>query len=593
MSIQQKINICLFFMFLAVLPAAETMLAPDAFKNATFTVQSESIGRELAPGESTAGLVRRFDVDARALQFYTAQLLLPVAAPVTRGETLHVSFEARTTAVADESGQGQLTVYFQQAAPRWEKPLNVPVALSGEWTRYQFPFSVDTGFHHGERGQLGFGFGGREQTVELRDVRLMNYGPDVAVESLPRTRSSYEGRAPDAAWRALAEERIDQIRKANLQIEVVDASGAPVSDAQVSIQQTRHAFYFGTAVSVGSINDPSADGVRYRDRLVEWFNHAVVESALKWPAWIGEVDLSGEGTIDGAMQWLRDQGMHVKGHVLVWPSFRKLPKAIVALRDDPQALRRAVATRITEAVRHYSPYVDEWDVINEPYTCHDVQDILGHEVVQEWFALAHAAAPDTPLYLNDYGILTGGDASPTPHRQAYAALIRELLDAGAPLDAIGMQGHFGEDLTPPEAVYQILEHYSQFGLPLQVTEFDLDTADEALQADYTRDFMTMVFSHPQVNGFVNWGFWEGRHWRPRAAMFTKDWKLKPNGQVYHDLVYNQWWTRATGVTDPDGIFEARAFLGDYLIIVAKGGQSIERKLTLSKASGENRIQFIF
>ena len=74
-----------------------------------------------------------------------------------------------------------------------------------------------------------------------------------------------------------------------------------------------------------------------------------------------------------------------------------------------------------------------------------------------------------------------------------------------------------------------------------------------------------MFSHPAVTGVLMWGFWEGRHWRPRAAMVRKDWTLKPNGQAWMDLVEKQWWTDERGKTGPDGEYKIRGFLGDYEI----------------------------
>lgn len=60
--------------------------------------------------------------------------------------------------------------------------------------------------------------------------------------------------------------------------------------------------------------------------------------------------------------------------------------------------------------------------------------------------------------------------------------------------------------------------------------------DERLQADYLRDVMTMAFSHPAMQAIVMWGFWEGRHWKPDAALYRKDWSTKPAGKVWEELV---------------------------------------------------------
>jgi len=61
-------------------------------------------------------------------------------------------------------------------------------------------------------------------------------------------------------------------------------------------------------------------------------------------------------------------------------------------------------------------------------------------------------------------------------------------------------------LTPPVRLLGFLDRSGKFGLPIQTTEFDSDTNDEHLQADYLRDYMKVTFSHPAVSGFVLWGF---------------------------------------------------------------------------------------
>lgn len=64
----------------------------------------------------------------------------------------------------------------------------------------------------------------------------------------------------------------------------------------------------------------------------------------------------------------------------------------------------------------------------------------------------------------------------------------------------------------------ILDKFSRLGLPIQISEFGMDTDDAQLQSDYRRDFMTAAFSEPSVIGVVQWGFWEKAHWLPRAVL---------------------------------------------------------------------------
>jgi len=156
------------------------------------------------------------------------------------------------------------------------------------------------------------------------------------------------------------------------------------------------------------------------------------------------------------------------------------------------------------------------------------------------------------------------------------------VDQGAPVEGIGLQSHFPTRLTGMDDLEKRLARFASFGKEMEVTEFDINSTDEATQADYTRDFMTEMFSQPQVKAFVMWGFWEGAHWRPQGAMFRRDWSLKPNGEVYKDLVFKKWWTNADGKTNGQGTYATRGFLGDYEIEVKAGNKAKTVKATLTK-----------
>jgi len=82
----------------------------------------------------------------------------------------------------------------------------------------------------------------------------------------------------------------------------------------------------------------------------------------------------------------------------------------------------------------------------------------------------------------------------------YEETSRFLLRNNAPLTGLGFQGHFSPPLTPPKTILRLLDRYSKLDLPIKITEFDVDTTDESLQADFTRDFLYAAFSHSSVSG---------------------------------------------------------------------------------------------
>ena len=505
-------------------------------------------------------------------------VLAPAAEPVKKGDVMLATFDMRS--VKSMTGQSLVVFTYQAGPPKYEKSEMVRVSAGTEWTRINLPFVMEGDFDAG-KSMAGFHLALTDQTLEIADFQVLNYGQGYDMDLLPHTESSYDGRAADAPWRAKAAERIEEIRKAGVTVNVVGARGQPVQGATVDLDMTRHAFPFGTCIAVTTLIDDNADAERYREELRSNFNNGLFESALKWNNY-------GTGTpeeIDEAIEILEEMNIRLRGGVIMWPSWRWISEEVQALREDPPAMRAALADRVTRLVTRYKDQIHEWDVVNEAFSNNDVQKIFGDEIFIEWFKLAREANPDARLFINDNDMLTAADRD-TNHMAVFEGQIQMLQEAGAPLDGIGFQGHFSTVLQSPKNLWKLIDRFAEFGLPIQVTEFDVTHDDRQLQADYTRDFLTAVFAHESIEGFTTWGFWETRHWRPAAAMFDEEWNLLPHGQAYRDLVYGAWWTDESGITGSDGTFTTRGFLGEHAVkVTGPDGKTTEATLDLSKGGG--------
>ena len=413
----------------------------------------------------------------------------------------------------------------------------------------------------------------------------------IAVSTEAPEPPAYPGAEPDAPWRAQAAAQIDAIRKADLNVNVVDLSGAPVPGAAVHVAMQQHEFSFGSAVRAHRLRDNNPQHAQYKAKTAELFNLATLENDLKWQPWEGEwgSQFTKQGAIN-ALNWLAQQGIGGRGHVMVWPGADNLPADIRQMLSDNDltpAEQQTVRTRIANHIANigaatYGKVVG-WDVINETRTNNDLMRELaeGNQAMVTWMQqAAEATAPGTDLYINDFGILNSWGRG--ANRNGYFNTIQELQDNGAPVTGIGFQGHFAEgDIVGPEEVWQVLDQFQALGLDMQVTEFDFDTTNEQLQAAFLRDFMTAVFAHEGMDAFIQWGFWEGAHWRPNAAMFRNDWSIKPNGEAYLDLVFNEWWTDEQSSADANGVLSVRGFKGDYEVTASVAGESVTVDATLS------------
>ena len=178
---------------------------------------------------------------------------------------------------------------------------------------------------------------------------------------------------------------------------------------------------------------------------------------------------------------------------MLWPGQGHLPDWVKSLKDNPAALKGTLAFRIREMGYLTKDVARDWDVVNEGFDNHELMDWLGDEAMLQWFKQADAALPDCDLYYNDYAALVRG-GHPTAHKEHYDKTIKYLIDNGAPIDGIGIQGHFGSLLTPPVRILQELDHLASFKKKIMITEFDVIVPDEQLRADFLRDFFISCFS---------------------------------------------------------------------------------------------------
>lgn len=562
---------------IAKLPPGEPVLPADSLSAFHFNAPEYS-KMEVVPvkGQKFAQAVRVASIK-RPDHVWNVQISAKSIGDVKKGDVLLATFWLRC--VESATGEANAVFAYELGKEPYSKSVEYPASVGEKWEQFHVPFTAHMDLPAGQ-ANINFQLGFNPQKILIGGVSVVNYGTKVTLKDMPPTALTYPGREADAPWRTEAQERIDKFRKGDLTVSVVDASGKPIENAAVSVKLTRHAFGFGSAVASQMIVDQSENGRKYRDFIQKHFNKVVFENDLKWTGG-GWENPANRLRMLKAYDWLHSNRIDVRGHCLVWPGWKWMPPDVKEKKGDKAALAKRIDDHITEEVAAMRGKLVEWDVINEPFTNHDVQDILGDRCMVDWFKLARAADPDVVLFINDYAILSQGGLD-TAHQDHYEKTIKFLLENGAPLQGIGMQGHFGWQLTGPVKMLEILDRFGKLGPKIEVTEFDADITDEHLQADFTRDLMTVLFSHPKVIGMLMWGFWEGWHWRPNGAMVRKDWSLKPNGEAWINLVEKVWTTAAQGKSGHDGAFKVRGFLGDYEITVSTDGKSKTAKASLIK-----------
>jgi endo-1,4-beta-xylanase len=505
---------------------------------------------------------------------------------IRKGDVVLLSVWLRTTGT--EAGKLNL---FAERANTYEKEVLFVAEPVAQWRRYLIAF--ESQFDYAIRGlTFGFHLAYKNQTIQVAAPSLLNFSRVYPLNKFPvQLYQTYAGSAPDAPWRAEAEQRIEKIRKANLNISVKKLNGDPVSGATVKVEMIDQAFRFGSAITANRIAGNNRQDFTYEQKILNFdgkghgFNEVVFENDMKWDAWEDRWFVSNADLVK-TTKWLRDRNITVRGHNIVWPGWTYLPKDMKTNSSNPAYLTRRINDRVQNIMTlpGLKGVLSDWDVFNEITQNEDIANALagtagyrtGRELYAEMMKKAKQLDPNMVLYINDYTTLDQGNLPGHPLYERTKQYLKEIKDAGAPLDGIGFQAHMGNNLVGMNDVKTILDDfYQSFGARAKITEYDYGKLiSDSLAARYTADFLTMCFSHESVDGFLTWGFWQGAHWLDNAPFFNFDWTPRPTVAAVSDLLFNKWWTNRNLQTNAQGQAEIRGFKGKYRITVIYEGREV-------------------
>ncbi|MGO8926838.1 MAG: endo-1,4-beta-xylanase [Limisphaerales bacterium] len=353
----------------------------------------------------------------------------------------------------------------------------------------------------------------------------------------------------------------------------------------------------GTAVRAENVNRTSELVDKDIALVKEQFSQISPENDLKWALIHPREGADGYsfGPADAYVNFGLSNHMYIVGHTLVWhgqtPNWvfqgTNLPPGVTnALSPVPAAstnvpgtnapgrsrfglgrggftgprasreeLLQRMRDHIHTVVGRYKGKIKAWDVVNEAIADGGTNilrnslwlEIIGPDFIAKAFEYAHEADPDAILRYNDYGL-----ENPAKRRKLIT-LIKSLQEQQVPVMAIGSQTHVNVSSPSFEAEDQALTELETLGLPIHITELDVngaqggqrsssadisnnaattqgglvDDANRKLADAYAGLFRAFLKHDKSVKVVTFWGVNDGVSWRAQGRPLLFDGNDQP------------------------------------------------------------------
>lgn len=257
-----------------------------------------------------------------------------------------------------------------------------------------------------------------------------------------------------------------------------------------------------------------------RSDFVMYWDQITPENEGKWGSVEGTRNRMNWAGVDAAYNYAKDHGFPFKQHTFVWGS--QQPNWLGGL--SPAEQKSEVEEWIRLFCERY-PDVALIDVVNEPppHTTPVYLSALGgagssgYDWIVQAFKWARQYCPNAILILNDYN-----NIEYSADNTRFIGIVKAIKAAGAPIDAVGAQAHDTHKLST-SSVQGLLDNLAtSTGLPVYITEYDIDVADDTRQKDVMQSQITLFWNDERVKGITLWGYVVGATWRPNTGLIRNN-----------------------------------------------------------------------
>lgn len=273
-------------------------------------------------------------------KIYNLQTTLLSQIKVAKGDTLMIRFAARSLVADKATGVTKIRANFSKASPDWDSSYQGEIGLTSNWQRYDIPFTCKNDFAPGE-ARMTFTFGFPAQQLEIADLQVLKFGPEVSLASLPKTKRFADKIAPEVVQAEL--ERIARMKAelaavkdpspANGKVIYVAKSGKATNNGSktqpfATIPQALEIVQPGDTVEVGGGNISNPKAFPSRNLVVPMPGFTSKPHRVRGPNW--SLPIGAASRCAAASVTSKSRGLNSNGSPIQTSWARTAPRSMAA-----------------------------------------------------------------------------------------------------------------------------------------------------------------------------------------------------------------------------------------------------------------------
>jgi endo-1,4-beta-xylanase len=319
-----------------------------------------------------------------------------------------------------------------------------------------------------------------------------------------------------------------------------------VSKAQQRIAKQPRSKVFRFGCNAFGYPNAGSDYERYFRQL---FNFATVP--FYWKPFEPQQGKTQFADRDATVNWLRQSGIAVKGHPLVW--FHEVGIPDWVRQKSYGEVKALLRRRIAAISAHYQNQIAYFDVMNEAHGAPWANELNFSpeqflDLTQMAVQTARQGNPNVVRILNC--CCTWGETIayyPPPQRSPFQYL-KDCIARQIPFEAIGLQLYY-----PDQDLFEIdrlLDRFSTLGKPIHITELGVSSAtgideqsylkdaqglwhapwSQSIQADWIEQFYTICYGKSTIEAISWWDFTDAGCFWPFGGLLDRN--MQPKEAFY-------------------------------------------------------------